>query len=203
MKLASILSLIALLDVLPFSASVEYDDNCTITAVYYLDHTTSPTNAEEEFAAGALLSSYNGYHNIVNTPGVAEHSGSYNLTETGSRRSASAGEEKQHFAENLRGKVSEYSEFANEMMAWLSLRCSLCVEYDTSATSSSVTNHAAVSVVLEEKKRAVQKKHDHGLSISNSSDTIWAGAWCDELTGYDEPPFEYAYGCTIEYTCPP
>jgi hypothetical protein len=87
---------------------------------------------------------------------------------------------------------------------WIGITCDLCAsydDYDASVTSSGVPNHAAVSVVLEEKKRAMQKKHD-GLSTSvTCSVAEWEEAWCDELVGYAEIPFTGAINCTIVETC--
>ena len=206
MKLASIFSLVALV-ASPFSASAV--SQCTVSGEYSIDDVnTNPTNDEIDYAADTILSSYNACHNIASPPGEAETYTVSSFTMTGRAstlrqvqdRHPADGEEKQEVAENnLRAKVEVgryvYSAF---LEAIFSISCYLCVGDDDDYVPTSTLTDAAVSVVLEEKKLAVQKKH-HGLSTTDLED--WELTWCDELVGYG-PPFKYAYGCTITITCP-
>ena len=197
MKLASILSLVALV-ASPFSASSAV--SCTVTGSYSIDdEETDPTNAEIDYAAYTIISSYNACHNTASTPGEAETCSWSTFTMTGESvlkqvQAHHPGEEKQ-VAENLRGKVGRYV-YSAFLGALLTISCHLCGDDDDSVTSSAVTN-AALSVVLEEKKLAVQKHN--GLSMTDLE--YWELAWCDELVGYGYP-FDYAYGCVITIDCP-
>ena len=201
MKLASIFSLVALV-ASPFSASAV--SQCTVSGEYNIDDVnTNPTNDEIDYAADTILSSYNACHNIASSPGEAETYTVSSFTITGEStlkqvqaRHPADGEEKHQVAENnLRGKV-EVGRYVYSAFLWalLTISCHLCVTDD-----DDIVTDAAVSVVLEERKLAVQNKKHHGLSTTDLED--WELTWCDELVGYG-PPFKYAYGCTITITCP-
>jgi hypothetical protein len=196
MKLASILSLVAFV-ASPLSAYATVDQWCAVTGTFKTDYDDpDPSAADKAFASSRIKTSYNACHNISSTPGEMVDDTLISLTITSEEVPD----------DNLRGsnKVGRYV-YSAWLSASLGASCHLCSNDDDSFFYSPavVPNPAAVSVVLEEKKLAVQnkKKHQHAKWLGQTDLERWQDAWCDELNF--EAPWEYAYDCVITpIVCP-